>query len=74
MSAKMEPTQIAMGKFTVSANTFIFASVRLQATMFDGFVLSAAARSVAATSSTGGTSVTPGLASLVRIYFPVRKF
>jgi hypothetical protein len=58
----------------VSANTFIFASIRLQATMFDGFVFSAAARNVAATSSTGGTSVTPGLASFVRIYFSMRKF
>lgn len=58
---------------TVSANTLVFASICLQATMLDRFILSTA-RIFAVASSTGGTSVAADLASLVRIYFSMGKF
>jgi hypothetical protein len=58
----------------MSADTLVFASICLQATMLDRFVLSTVAGNITASSSTGSTSVTSDLASLVRIYFTMRKF
>jgi hypothetical protein len=75
-SVDIELMGMGTTKRTMSANALIFSSICLQATMLDRFILSTAAGNFAAACSTasGGTSVTSDLASLMRIYFTMRKF
>lgn len=73
-SVDLELMGMGTTKRTMSANALVFSSICLQATMLDRFILSTGAGNFAGACSTSGTSVTSDLASLMRIYFTMRKF